>query len=288
MNQTSTHQVTSQESRGIAAWVQRHQLVTFFVLTYVFTWFTWGLEFSVKDPLQTLLEILGSFGPAISALILTAIQRERTGVRDLLARLFLWRSGLQWYLLVLLAPFFLMMCAIGVALLARWSTLTPVQPERLAFLPLDFLIVALLYGPLGEELGWRGYALPRLLHRRSAVVSGLLLGVIWALWHLPLFFLPGTNQHKLMLSYPPLLVVTGFIIWVIASSLIFVWVFHHTHGSVLMALLLHASINTAAIALPMLLNLPHYEPIILLYAGFFVPFALLLLLRFWPAQVTRV
>ncbi len=288
MSQPGTHQITHQESRGMTAWVHHHQLVTFFVLTYVFTW---GFQLvPVKVPLQSIFQILGTFGPTLSAVILTAIQSGRTGVRDLLARVFRWRSGFRWYLLVLLMPFVLMMCAIGVALLAGWSTLGPVQPGQLAFLPLIFLLGGLFYGPFGEEPGWRGYALPRLLQRRGLLTSGLLLGVIWGLWHLPLFFLPDTNHHQVMLSLPvpPLLVVASFLMVTIALSLIFAWVFHQTHGSVLMALLLHTSVNTALIDLPLLLKLSHYEPVILLYMGIFVPCALLLLLRFWPTQVARV
>jgi membrane protease YdiL (CAAX protease family) len=173
VSKTSIPHVTHQESRGLTAWVRHHQLVTFFVLTYVLTW---GFQLApVKDPFYSIFQILGSFGPLLSAVILTALQGGRIGLRDLFARLFRWRSGFQWYLFVLLMPFILMMCAMGIALLNRWSTLDGVQLGQLVFLPLAFLLGGLLYGPFGEELGWRGYALPRLLSRWSALTSGLFL-----------------------------------------------------------------------------------------------------------------
>jgi len=282
MNQTNTPSQTHQRFGEMAAWVYRHQLLTFFVLTYIFTW---GLQLAPgKDPLYSIFQILGSFGPAMAALILTAIQSGRAGLRAWLARLLQWRVGWQWYLFVLLMPFVLMGVTTGVAFLAGWSTPGTVQPGQFALLPLVFLFGGLLGGPLGEEPGWRGYALPRLLQRWNALTAGLLLGVIWGLWHLPLFFLPDTYHHQVMLSLPvpPLLVVASFLIVIIALSLILVWVFHQTRGSVLMTFLLHTSVNTALVDVPLLLRMSHSEPITLLYLGLFVPCALLLLLICWP------
>jgi membrane protease YdiL (CAAX protease family) len=283
MSKTNLSQTAQQESKrraaGIAAWVQHHQLVTFFTLTYLLTW---GLDLApVKEPLHSIFEMLGAFGPAFSAMLLTALQSGRTGVRALFARLFRWRAGPRWYLFVLLMPFALWLSALGIALLAGWVTLDGVQTGQLVWLPLALLLGGLLYGPLGEEPGWRGFALPRLFQRWSPLASGLMLGVIWGLWHLPVFFSPDTNQHRLLLSLPipPVLVVTGYLLWAIALSLIVVWVFQHTHGSVLLAVLLHTSVNTALVSLPLLLNLTHDEPVTLVYVGLFVPLTLLVLTR---------
>jgi membrane protease YdiL (CAAX protease family) len=111
--------------------------------------------------------------------------------------------------------------------------------ERLVTLPAHFVYTLLLCGPLGEEPGWRGFALPRLQARYGAVVASAVLGVLWALWHLPLWWMYDKSMPFAL-----------YIASAVLMTYLFTWLFNHTGGSVLYALLFHASMNTAGTRLP--------------------------------------
>jgi membrane protease YdiL (CAAX protease family) len=109
-----------------------------------------------------------------------------------------------------------------------------------------FLFTLLFGGPLGEEIGWRGYTLPRLLVNRNALLASLIVGVLWGLWHLPLFWIQGSLQADIPIVW--------FLVSILAESILYTWVHIHTRGSLLLAILFHAAINTWAklILLPLL------------------------------------
>jgi membrane protease YdiL (CAAX protease family) len=107
-----------------------------------------------------------------------------------------------------------------------------------------FLISLVFGGPLGEEIGWRGYALPRLQKEWSPLASALILGIVWGLWHLPLFFITGTAQSFLALA--------PFMLWVVSLSVLFTWAYNNTAGSLLIPVLLHAIVNFFAATLAVL------------------------------------
>src|SRR5919109_683112 len=170
---------------GIARLIRRHPLVTFFTLAYGLTW-------------------LGAIPYVLGALNVAAATGGREGTKRLLLRLLRWRVGAKWYAMALLLP-------IGVTLGAAWANVLLGAPDPtagiLAALPsalpvFAFLLVFPLSGAFGEELGWRGFALPRLLARRSPLATSLLLGVLVAGWHAPLF-VAGTYRdawlHILMI-----------------------------------------------------------------------------------------
>jgi membrane protease YdiL (CAAX protease family) len=117
-----------------------------------------------------------------------------------------------------------------------WAEAVPpaILQGQLLFLPLFLLILTLTDG-LGEELAWRGFALPRLLTHHNALVASLILGVIWALWHLPLFWTEGATMYQ-----QPIWL---FLMDIMATSVLFTWVFLHTRGSVLIAMLFHGATN---------------------------------------------
>jgi uncharacterized protein len=219
-------------------------LVVFFVLTFAITW---GLgacyalfpvrfealfgEISNTNPLF----LVAVYAPSVSALIVTGYTRGVSGLRELLSRLLRWRVGLKWYLTVFLGVPLLLL---GSAALSAWFS-----GESLKLGPKDWqlalyaLLVQLVTdpGPLGEELGWRGFALPRLLERWSALSASLILGVIWGLWHLPAFFISGLPQSHFSLP--------AFLVGTVALSVLMTWVFQNTRGSVLIAVLIHWLFN---------------------------------------------
>jgi len=203
--------------------VRRHPLIAFFVLAYLLTWWIYPLlRFS------PLLGIFGLFGPALAAIIMAAVTGGKPGVKALLSRVVRWRVGLPWYLIALGLPTVLSIATAGLSYLLGASDFIQVGALTVLELVLFVLVV-------GEELGWRGYALPLLLEKRSAVTASLILGVLWGLWHLPTFLVPGTPQYGLPL--------TAFVLLTIEYSILMTWVFLHTLGSVLIATLFHGAIN---------------------------------------------
>ena len=204
--------------------IARQPLIAFFVLAYAFTWWVYPLL-----RFNPMIGFLGLFGPALAAIVVTAVTDGRPGVRALLGRSVSWRVPVPWYVVAIGLPALLALLA---ASLSAWLGPAVLQVGRLSVL--DFVLVVLV---LGEELGWRGYALPQLLQRFTPLVASLILGVLWCLWHLPLFFIAGTPQFR-----QP---VVAFLIMTTAYSILLCWVFLHTRGSVLIATVFHGSINVA-------------------------------------------
>jgi CAAX protease family protein len=203
--------------------IRRYPLISFFVLAYVLTW--------PLIPLVSVSPLFGFpalFGPALAAIIVAAIVDGRPGLRDLLGRLVRWRVGALWYAVALGLPVILALTAAGLHLLL--GAQTSVDFGGLSVL--NFVVSVLI---VGEELGWRGYALPMLLAERSVLTASLILGALWGAWHLPTFFVPGAPLYGLPFS--------AFVFLTMAYSVLIGWVYVHTGGSVLVATLLHGTIN---------------------------------------------
>lgn len=203
--------------------VRRHPLAAYVVLACALTWWVYPL-LSVSP----LLGIPGLFGPAAAAVVVTAVTGGRARVRELLGGVVRWRVRPRWYVYALGVPGALALAAAGLT----WLPTSP-QPARLGRLSVLDLVVFVLV--VGEELGWRGYALPRLLQRRSPLTASVVLGVVWGLWHLPAFLVAGTPQHGL--PFP------AFVLLTIEYSVLLTWLCLHAGGSVLIATLCHGSIN---------------------------------------------
>lgn len=203
--------------------MRKHPLIAFFVLAYLLTWWIYPLlKFS------PFLGIFGLFGPALAAIIMAAVTEGKAGLKALLRRVVLWRVGLPWYVIALGLPTILSLATAVLAYLAGTADFIRVG----ALAPIELVLFVLV---VGEELGWRGYALPRLLEKRSALTASLILGVLWGLWHLPTFVVPGTPQYGLPW--------TAFVLLTIEYSILMTWVFLHTLGSVLIATLFHGALN---------------------------------------------
>jgi len=215
--------------------LQRHPVTVFYVLALGLTWAVWvpraaGASMGIVGELST-------WAVAAAAILAAAVTGGKPALVDLGARLVRWRVGWRWYLIVLLGPpaFSLTTAAIYVALGGTWSEAAPgFLTGNLALLPVLVLVAALTDG-LGEELGWRGFALPRLLSRHAPWVASLVLGLLWATWHLPLLFTPG----RALYGQPFWLLLLDLL----AKAVIFTWLFLRTRGSVLVAVLFHATAN---------------------------------------------
>jgi membrane protease YdiL (CAAX protease family) len=198
--------------------VRRRPLITFFVLAYAFSW--WPLPF-------------GGFlalGPLLGALIVLAITEGRAGLRELGSRIIRWRVGWIWYVVALGLPVavLLITVALNVALGAGAPSLARFSPLSGIIVVFALRLVSPLDVPLGEEPGWRGFALPRLQAERSPLLATLILGVLVAAWHAPLL-LPQYGLRPL-----DLLATVAVTFW-------YTWLFNHTGGSVLMTIVAHAA-----------------------------------------------
>jgi len=186
---------------------------------------------------------LGALSSSLAAVVLVLIEGRKGGLRELLSRALIWRVGIQWWIFAL---FFMIVPSVASLYLYHllggpavdWSGLQPLYNVVPMFI---FLTIA---AGVGEEFGWRGFLLPRLQARHNALVSGLIVGVAWATWHIPLFFIKGTSQYEQQLDGGLLPAILGYAVFVIAQSVQFTWFFNNTRGSVLLAAVMHGASNT--------------------------------------------
>ncbi len=246
---TTSQPVTSSPLRCL---ISSHPLLAYFVIAFTGTWaflvpFALSrnvngldlLPFTLPDSAFLLAFVLGTFaGPALASLTVTAVTSGRAGVGQLLRRCVQWRVGIGWYLMAIFGPLLILLVGYSVfygvnlplALLIKWPLLFTV------FFPQAVLII--LTGSFAEELGWRGFALPRLQQRYGPVLGTIILGTLHGLWHLPAFFTRLLGPFSLP-NY------AGFLIGAIALTFLFTWIFNHTRGSVLIATLTHGCNNAA-------------------------------------------
>jgi uncharacterized protein len=237
----------------------RHPLTFYFIIAYAGSWLIW-LPLALSEDGTGLLPfssplLLATFGfaaflgPFLSGFVMTGATEGRAGIGRLLRRFVLWRVGLGWYLFVLLgAPSILALAAVLLpGALGSIEGLAPLAPLPLLIL---FVFVFFLGGPLAEEPGWRGFALPRLQRLYGPLVGSLILAPLWALWHLPLFFVPAWETPPTILNF--ILYLTA----VTVMTIVFTWVFNNTKGSLLIAILLHAAVDTSYATLIVLFPTP--------------------------------
>ncbi len=223
------------------------KVLLFFILAYAFTWVfhlaipAFGLTFSfdITNPAM-LLYLVGILGPFVSAVFVSAHYEGSKGVKTLLLSAFRWRFNLIWYLFAIFIVALLMLVNIGLHINA-----IPLPSEWMSF-PL-LLIFGQLWIVIGEEYGWRGFALPLLQKQFGSLGASLTIGVLWASWHLPMFFIPGSPQYTDSFLYTfPMYVLIG-IFW----SIIMTMLYNRANGSVLICMIFHASLNIAAFTIRM-------------------------------------
>lgn len=238
--------------------IKKYALVSFFALAYLFTWSNWlpqALNSRGVTSIQVpgFLTLLAGYGPALAAIIVASLAHGRQGLRELFGRLFRWRVGIQWYLIALFLPVLITLLVITLNNLTGGATpdfsaagfpFGPAETPLWQKILILLLVFTLGFDGLGEELGWRGFALPKLLERYSPLVSSLILGALWAVWHFPYALSEGS-----FLSVVPL---HWFFINLLAVSIIYTWIFINTNGSLLLALLFHAAGNVTSNLLPIL------------------------------------
>jgi membrane protease YdiL (CAAX protease family) len=210
--------------KKLKLFVQRYSLVVFFVLVYTIAW---GLI--LLHSVSLIFPVLALFAPTTAALVVTGMTEGKKGVGTLLRRVLDWRVPARWYLVAIGLPLLLALAAIGLYTLFGGSyTFQEGNPLVVT------LVLALLV--IGEEIGWRGFALPRLQQRYNSLAASLILGGLWAAWHLANGLIPGLSHY--WTAFP------AFLLYVVGMTILFTWIANNTRGSVFMAWLFHAAINT--------------------------------------------
>ena len=229
--------------------IKRFPLGAYFTLAYLISWVVLlpmvGLYLRDKPDLLPWYYLIpagvGVYGPTFAALSVTAMVEGRLGVGRLLGKLRLWRTGRGWYAVIILV--FPLIYVLGTVMYIFLSRENPgFHPEVLASTVLVFLL-ALPFGPLGEELGWRGFALPRLIEKHGWLGANLILGLLWFCWHLPTMFVPGMALPAVEVTVE---VVLQYLWMILGLTFLFSLVYERTNGSILLSILLHASINSTA------------------------------------------
>jgi len=206
--------------------LQERPLWVFFPLAFLLSWYPWLLSLiGVKA------KGINPLGVLLAALIVAAASGRWKGLKALLLRIVRVRVGWRWYAVAVLLPalFVLLALALNLALGA-----TPPRAQDWAKWPevVDRFVFGFLFVGLGEEPGWRGYALPEVMRRWSGLKAALILGAVWALWHLPLF---GTEFTWDLLP--------TFVVSVLAGSVVIAWLFNSSGQSVFLTMLMHAEVN---------------------------------------------
>lgn len=259
----------------------------YFAIAYAFSWAFWipaalaarglslpeGLSNFLNSPLNP-----AAFGPFVAAFLLVFLQQGGRGMLQLLKRGVDFRFRKIWLAVILLLPLLVFGGPVWVAALAGMRPMDLSVISNPPYALVAFLVILFTGGPLQEEFGWRGYALPRLQSRFNAFTSSLILGFFWWLWHLPAVFIPGRFMTDTLPTFLALSVV------IMLASVLFTWVYNNTGGSVLAALLLHTSMNWSMwLAMPdMKMNLPTIGLMIV-----FLAIAVFLIVRQWGMTSLR-
>ena len=208
--------------------IKRYPLIAYFILAYALAWILIPLVVSVS----VAFGLLALFGPAIAAIIVTGIVEGRSGDKQLLLRAVQGRAGLKWIAIAAGLPLLVSatVVVLNAVLLGKPIAIVPNEAPVFTF------IIGLLV--IGEEIGWRGFALPRLQTRFNSLTASLILGGLWAAWHLPNAFIPGFEYY--LTAFPV------FLVYVVSMTVLFTWLANRTRGSVWIAWLFHAAINISA------------------------------------------
>jgi CAAX protease family protein len=211
----------------ITRWTSRHRLSTFFFLAIAIAWLPWPFYEAGISPVAFL-----PFGPLVAALVVIGLTEGRRGYHTLGSRMIRWRVGWTWWVVALGLPLAVLAIA-TTANVTVWGAPAPVMADiAWGAIAVNFAVrfIDPTDGPMGEEPGFRGYALPQLQRRMPPLASGMVLGIMASLWHLPLVVVGQLPAFGLIVTF--------------AITQVYVWLFNHTGGSVLLTLAFHVAQGT--------------------------------------------
>ena len=208
--------------------IEKHPVLSFVVIAYGWTW---PLAALIRQSM--VFPLLALFGPCVAAIVVLYASQGRPGLKQLATRFKFSHALAPWCILVALLPFILLL---PLWLFHHWFW----GSIRFEVGSVSILSLVVAVFIVGEEVGWRGFLLPRLLQRYSPLISSLIVGLIWAAWHLPNFLLPSYPHYGLPFS--------AFVFMTLAFSVLFTWFYLNTSGSLLIAIIFHAALNLFSLA----------------------------------------
>lgn len=222
--------------------MHKRPVVWFYILAFGISWLGWlpmvlgsrGWTFFANPAFQSLL-ILPAVGPMLAAVIVTRVVYGKPKVQDLFRGLIRWRIGIVWYAVAVLGPVALLWLGQIITPIFGGTVIQSAVQGDLFPIVISVLVMSLFSNPW-EEIGWRGFALPHLQKQHTALIATLVVGVLWGIWHLPLFFWIGNP----MSAYPFL----PWFIGTVAGATIYTWLYNSTQGSLLVVTLFHVALNT--------------------------------------------
>ena len=208
--------------------IEKHPVLSFIVIAFGLTW---PLAALIRQSM--VFPLLGLFGPCVAAIIVLYLSRGCAGLAQLGNKFQLSRALVAWCILGALLPLVLIV-PLWLLHVWWWGAIG----FKLSALSLMSLVVAVLI--IGEEVGWRGFLLPYLLQRYSPLNSSVIVGLVWAIWHLPNFLLSNYPHYGLPFS--------AFVVMTLAFSVLFTWLYLNTGGSLVIAVIFHAALNLFSLA----------------------------------------
>lgn len=233
--------------------IEQNPLIFFFIFAFLISWILWipliyghyklgwtSWEGNSWKNYKTMLGLLGSLGPSISALIMTHLLKGKNGVIALLKNVLKWRVNIIWWLLAMYSWWLLCSLLATILNLSEFNKIAINFLTSLINIPaLIFMLqLPLLIGMFGEEVGWRGYALPKLLDKYNPIIASLILAIPWIFWHTPLVVFQEWRGDASLTHF-----FLNYFLLIIPLTLIFTWFFQKTKGSLLLIILLHKSFN---------------------------------------------
>jgi membrane protease YdiL (CAAX protease family) len=232
----------TQSQTTVSSWLRQHRVLAYFILTLAISWsielpLVASAQGWITAPIPFALHYLASFGPLLAALIMTWVTGGTDGLKELWGRITKWRVGSTGVTFAFLSPVVLFaLAAVVVWVLSggEWPDLRRLtEINYLPNLGIGALVLWLVTFGFGEEIGWRGYALPRLQRDHSALSATLILGVMWVAWHVPAFFYLDTYVNLGLAVFPM------FALGVLTGGIVLTWLYNTTGGSVLMVAIWH-------------------------------------------------
>ena len=230
--------------------IQKYPLISFVIINYLISWSflypCYQMILNAEEdtfPKLALIGLIGAYGPTISAIIVEKITNGNQGIKELLKKLLIWKVHFKWYLFTFFIPVLLYGLAVLISKLFGFQLGQINLKEGLSSSFL-FILIALPFGPMGEELGWRGFFLPRLLEKYNVWKSSIIIGFAWTIWHLASFTFPGAAIPSIF--EVNLWTLFLYLLTIMGESLLFTYLFLKTRFSVLIAILFHAVFNASS------------------------------------------
>jgi membrane protease YdiL (CAAX protease family) len=255
-------------------------LLLFLLVTFAWTWLLWLpsviSQSGHSDPLFSVLFIIGGYGPFVGAFSTSYINERKEGVKALWKRFWNVKIDIRWLLITIF--FFPSLFVVSSLLIILLQGTPPILPwVSQPWVIISYLLTAFFAGGFSEEFGWRGYALDCFQAKTSALVSSLIVGVIWGLWHLPVWFIAG-DPHGLG-GIPDFFL---FLLEVIFLSILYTWVYNNTNRSILIAIIFHTVYNF----MTFMIIVPHNGDLI--YLIIFYTIVILVVLFFKGKRLVRL